>query len=198
MKKISLLIFLALAGFNAFAQSKKTYQIEEENVIETLKYLTSDELEGRDSGSKGIELAANYLEKQFLDSGIKTYFKSYKDTLTDFQPAAYNVVGIIEGNDPVLKNEYVILGAHYDHIGRIVPEQPWGVSTQKGKTLYLHVLKLEGEQLQFDLSEKVKSVVSFVGKQKLNFKQDKKTGNVLITLPAERKGLDYIVEVTLK
>ncbi len=86
----------------------------------------------------------------------------------------------------------------YSTRGGIVPEQPWGVSTQKGKTLYLHVLKLEGEQLQFDLSEKVKSVVSFVGKQKLNFKQDKKTGNVLITLPAERKGLDYIVEVTLK
>lgn len=119
MKKISLLIFLALAGFNAFAQSKKTYQIEEENVIETLKYLTSDELEGRDSGSKGIELAANYLESQFVESGIKTYFKTYKDTLSNFEPAAYNVVGLIEGNDPELKNEYVIIGAHYDHIGRI-------------------------------------------------------------------------------
>lgn len=119
MKKISLLIFLALAGFNAFAQSKKTYQIEEENVIETLKYLTSDELEGRDSGSKGIELAANYLESQFVESGIKTYFKTYKDTLSNFEPAAYNVVGLIEGNDPELKNEFVIIGAHYDHIGRI-------------------------------------------------------------------------------
>ncbi|MBX3256017.1 MAG: M20/M25/M40 family metallo-hydrolase [Chitinophagaceae bacterium] len=31
-------------------------------------------------------------------------------------PAA-NVVGVIEGNDPVLKNEYIILGAHYDHLG---------------------------------------------------------------------------------
>jgi Zn-dependent M28 family amino/carboxypeptidase len=28
-----------------------------------------------------------------------------------------NVVGFIEGNDPVLKNEIVILGAHYDHVG---------------------------------------------------------------------------------
>lgn len=28
-----------------------------------------------------------------------------------------NVVGILEGSDPVLKNEYVAIGAHYDHVG---------------------------------------------------------------------------------
>jgi hypothetical protein len=28
-----------------------------------------------------------------------------------------NVVGIWEGSDPVLKNEYVAIGAHYDHVG---------------------------------------------------------------------------------
>jgi|CXWL01.1.fsa_nt_gi hypothetical protein len=28
-----------------------------------------------------------------------------------------NVVGILEGTDPVLKNEYVAIGAHYDHVG---------------------------------------------------------------------------------
>lgn len=28
-----------------------------------------------------------------------------------------NVVGILEGSDPVLKNEYVVVGAHYDHVG---------------------------------------------------------------------------------
>jgi len=31
---------------------------------------------------------------------------------------AYNVVGVIEGNDPKLKREYVVIGAHYDHLGR--------------------------------------------------------------------------------
>ena len=31
---------------------------------------------------------------------------------------AYNVVGIIEGSDPVLKNEAIVIGAHYDHLGR--------------------------------------------------------------------------------
>jgi aminopeptidase YwaD len=31
---------------------------------------------------------------------------------------AYNVVGIIEGSDPRLKREFIVIGAHYDHLGR--------------------------------------------------------------------------------
>ncbi len=29
----------------------------------------------------------------------------------------HNVVGLWEGSDPVLKNEYIVIGAHYDHVG---------------------------------------------------------------------------------
>ena len=31
---------------------------------------------------------------------------------------AYNVVGVLEGTDAALKNEAIIIGAHYDHLGR--------------------------------------------------------------------------------
>ena len=31
--------------------------------------------------------------------------------------ATQNVVAVFEGSDPVLKDEYVALGAHYDHVG---------------------------------------------------------------------------------
>ena len=31
---------------------------------------------------------------------------------------AYNVVGVLEGSDPVLKQEHIVIGAHYDHLGR--------------------------------------------------------------------------------
>lgn len=86
----------------------------------------------------------------------------------------------------------------YGTRGGIVPEQTWGVSTQKGKTLYLHVLKNDVLELQFELKEKIKQVVTFNGKQKLQFKQDKKTGSTSINIPAQRDGLDFIVEVTLK
>jgi len=31
---------------------------------------------------------------------------------------AYNVIGVLEGSDPKLKNETIVVGAHYDHLGR--------------------------------------------------------------------------------
>lgn len=31
---------------------------------------------------------------------------------------AYNVIGMLEGSDPILKQEVIIIGAHYDHLGR--------------------------------------------------------------------------------
>ena len=93
-----------------------------EKISEIMNFLASDELQGRDSGSKGIEMAAQYIEKHFADNGIMPYFKSYKDTLSNFKKPSYNVVGIIEGNDPNLKKEYILIGAHYDHIGIIKAE----------------------------------------------------------------------------
>src|SRR5689334_1773064 len=38
--------------------------------------------------------------------------------ITRTQVPAYNVIGVLEGSDPVLKKENVIIGAHYDHLGR--------------------------------------------------------------------------------
>lgn len=89
---------------------------------EIMNYLASDDLKGRDSGSDGIEMAATYIENYFKSYGVKPYFESYRDTLTNFKDPSYNIVGIVEGNDPVLKNEYIVIGAHYDHIGTIAPE----------------------------------------------------------------------------
>jgi hypothetical protein len=39
------------------------------------------------------------------------------DIVRDETPA-YNVAGMLEGSDPLLKNEVIIIGAHYDHHGR--------------------------------------------------------------------------------
>ena len=101
-----------------------TYKVEQSEVSDFLKYLSSDELEGRDTGSKGIEKAAVFLEDFFKKNHVKPYFKTYRDTLTNFKTPAYNIVGVLEGSDPVLKKEFVVLSAHYDHIGLEKKEQP--------------------------------------------------------------------------
>ncbi len=94
-----------------------------EGVGEIMNFLASDELEGREAGTKGIALAADYIETLFKEYKVKPYFKTFRDTLSNFDSsAAYNMVGFIEGTDKHLKNEFIILGAHYDHIGRIKPK----------------------------------------------------------------------------
>ncbi|MBP6001998.1 MAG: M28 family peptidase [Pyrinomonadaceae bacterium] len=43
---------------------------------------------------------------------------SYKINLVKKTSAAYNVIGILPGTDPLLKDEAIVIGAHYDHLGR--------------------------------------------------------------------------------
>jgi hypothetical protein len=59
------------------------------------------------------------------ENGIKPYFKTYRDTLSNFDKPAFNIVGYIEGTDKKLKNEFVIIGAHYDHIGNVAKCRKW-------------------------------------------------------------------------
>lgn len=93
------------------------YKVKQNDVSDFLEYLSSDALEGRETGTKGIEKAAVFLEDFLKKNNVKPYFPSYRDTLTNFTPSAYNIVGVLEGTDPVLKKEFVVLSAHYDHIG---------------------------------------------------------------------------------
>ena len=102
--------------------SEKVKEIVSPSSVEKhIEYLASDALEGRATGSKGIEAAAVYIEKQLKSAGVKPYFETYRDSFDAKGKNAFNIVGVIEGSDPELKKEYVIVGAHYDHIGNGKP-----------------------------------------------------------------------------
>lgn len=49
-----------------------------------------------------------------------TFSASYTNTHSEFE--SYNVIGLIPGTDPKLKNEYVVHSAHLDHVGIGRPE----------------------------------------------------------------------------
>lgn len=91
-----------------------------------VSFLASDLLEGRGTPSRGLNLAAEYIAAQFRRAGLeplgdREYFQTLKVTPRgpDAGPAqdASNVVGILRGSDPVLKDTYVLVSAHYDHLG---------------------------------------------------------------------------------
>ncbi len=50
-----------------------------------------------------------------LETGKRMFFKASVSKSKNH--VAHNVLGLIHGTDPVLRNEYVVIGAHMDHIG---------------------------------------------------------------------------------
>ena len=83
-----------------------------------LYYLASDSLQGRGSGSEDAHKAAAYIQAQYEAMGVEPYQGEWKHTFEKRNIGDFiNIVGVIPGNDPVLKDEYIVLGAHYDHLG---------------------------------------------------------------------------------
>lgn len=105
----------------AYAQRLDSIEI---SLRKNVAYLTDYSMLGRGAGSEQEKRAAAYLYDQLLDAGVimltpetgeDFYIVQNGDTLH-----SQNVIGIVEGYDPKLRNEYVVVGAHYDHLGTSV------------------------------------------------------------------------------
>ena len=93
-----------------------------------IAFLASDELRGRDTPSPGLETAAAYLAGEHRRLGLlpggdnASYYQRYpfmgRRGAASTEPTyPANVVAILPGSDPTLRSEYVVLSAHYDHVG---------------------------------------------------------------------------------
>ncbi|HEX6573413.1 MAG TPA: M28 family peptidase [Gemmatimonadaceae bacterium] len=123
-----------------------TEAITESDVRRILSTLAADSMEGRYTGSRGANKAAAFIVRELESLGVKpagddgTFlqkvpFASITSTtrgptlkLLDSigalnsvpEPArviGYNIIGVMPGSDPALKNEIVAFAAHYDGVG---------------------------------------------------------------------------------
>lgn len=126
MRKTNISILLLAAFFlicskaeaqTAPVKTASEIKVSKDSVKSLLTYLASDDLKGRETGTEGINLAASRIEEIFSENHVKPYYETYRDSFEIEGRQAYNVVGFVEGNDPELKDEIIIIGAHYDHIG---------------------------------------------------------------------------------
>jgi len=92
-------------------------------------FLSSDSLEGRGVGTQGRVITQDYIAQQFKEIGLEhigdNYFQKFelRNYMYGINGLGVNVVGYIEGNDSILNKEYIIIGAHYDHVGYLIREQ---------------------------------------------------------------------------
>jgi len=104
------------AAADASEVAAATRSITRDDAKKHIDILADDTFEGREMGTRGGHAAANYLAKALEQYGLKpagdqgSYFQTFNGQLR-------NVLGLLEGSDPQLKNEVIILGAHYDHVG---------------------------------------------------------------------------------
>lgn len=96
-----------------------------ERMMKTIHHLASEELEGRAPGSKGIDKAADFIAEQFKAAGLlpgsddETYFQVWNEVVNaeGTKAPVKNVIGFIPGTNPNMKDESVVICAHYDHLG---------------------------------------------------------------------------------
>jgi hypothetical protein len=91
-------------------------KISEDNLKQHVRYLASTALQGREFGSEGDKMAANYVQKHFQEYGLQAP-RNCPDYMQKLPEGGQNVIGILHGNDARLSEECLIIDAHHDHMG---------------------------------------------------------------------------------
>jgi len=119
MKNLTLIFFIFISSF------LNSQTINENTVKKHLYTLANDSMQGRKAGSPGIEKAAKYIEQQFSEIGLKPFNNSsFRQSFKHINSRSeskekldlFNIIGLLEGTS--LKEEFVVISAHYDHLGQ--------------------------------------------------------------------------------
>lgn len=111
-------------------RAKKSIMMDSMLIRQHLYTLSADSMEGRNTATVGQYKAADYIVNYLRQAGVQPIFKDSTGNLsylqpypfvkkfgdrTDYFPYAHNVIGYVEGS--VKKDEFLVISAHYDHLG---------------------------------------------------------------------------------
>ncbi len=124
-----LLVLLVLAAVGLFVlvkdflvlwpvhrhQDPFTVAIEEKELVGHVQFLAQPALKGRKPFSMGSRVARKYIVDHFGALGLVPCGQAagYEQSLR----IGTNVIGVLPGSDPALNQQYVLISAHYDHLG---------------------------------------------------------------------------------
>ena len=98
---------------------------KQDDMRQTVEYLASQELGGRYPGTAGDTLASEFIAGKLRSLKLKPVVKGKKKKAFyhDFtygkekQITTHNIIAVVPGKDKQLRNEYIVVGSHYDHLG---------------------------------------------------------------------------------
>ncbi|MFV1883219.1 MAG: M28 family peptidase [Balneola sp.] len=117
MKKTILFLFLTGILINC-APQKSAPVLDTDQLIEDIKTLSSDEMQGRMVGTEGNAMARAYIIGRFEAMGVPAFEGSYIHEFSLSRPngnpvEGINIIGMIEGDS----DSVIVISAHYDHLG---------------------------------------------------------------------------------
>ncbi len=107
--KAYILFFLIIFGAKA--------QIDSNLIKQHVAVLSHDSMKGREFGGEYIKKSSDYIADYFRTLKLKPYFETYAHYFETNGTKGNNVIAYIEGKDKQLKDEFIIISAHYDHLG---------------------------------------------------------------------------------
>ena len=122
-----LALAIAVASGRAAAQPSPAPAADPARLRGDVATLAQDAWEGRGTGTPGNDSAATWIAARFAALGLQPVVPGYLQRFTA-RPSAHgpngpglptqNVVALLPGSDPTLRDEIVVVGAHFDHLGR--------------------------------------------------------------------------------
>ncbi|MFD2531659.1 M20/M25/M40 family metallo-hydrolase [Gracilimonas halophila] len=119
MKKISLLLpFLIFLTIGCVSEQQEV-KLDTDQLIKDLQFISSDETEGRRTGTEGNRIAREYLVDRFEEAGAEPFRGSFTHEF-EFENRdgetinGINVIGEITGKS----DSMIVITAHYDHLGK--------------------------------------------------------------------------------
>jgi Zn-dependent M28 family amino/carboxypeptidase len=99
------------------ARPAEPKKIDAARLLEDVRVLSADAMEGRGAGTKGGELARAYVLRRFAEVGLAPLWQSFEQTfeLPSQRGKGVNLVGYVKGTKH--PERLIVVTAHYDHLG---------------------------------------------------------------------------------
>ena len=92
--------------------------ITQEKILREVAFLSDSICQGRATGTGGGAEAASWIARKFSDTGLEKIDGSWGQSLVaENGTTGHNIIGFLPGSSKAHPDRYVIVGAHFDHLG---------------------------------------------------------------------------------
>lgn len=120
-------LFAVISCISASAQGdwrreteKAVSEISEKGLHMAVSFLSDSLCNGRATGTGGAAEAAFWISRKFENAGLLPIGEGFgSHFITPTGVCGHNIIGMIPGAISMPRNRYIIVGAHYDHLGKL-------------------------------------------------------------------------------